>query len=105
MNKQPAPLCKTCGKREWGHTCQPPRSLRGRQPIPIKDATHLHTAPKGAKVALLPSGHALVAPINAQPYLVSPEGEVEVVTPKFDKVAYQREYMRLRRAKQKKAKK
>jgi len=72
-----APLCRTCGKREWGHVC-------GFWVVPRGEAK-----PVERVEVVVPE-----APPPAPVVSVKKPGE-------FDRVAYQRELMRRRRARAK----
>jgi hypothetical protein len=69
-----APKCRICGQRHWGIVCALEKSSRGEP-----EAANLRATKSQA--------NAVVAPSPREP------------NPKFDRVAYQREYMRKRRAK------
>lgn len=74
-----APKCKICGERHWGHECGA-------------------IAPKTAKI--IPKTKPLLT-IKRENPIITGLKEVIEYTKKFDRNAYQRDYMRKRRAKDK----
>lgn len=118
-----APKCRTCGKEHWGTICNnfaseprreapaPVASIRPTNPrSPSKRDASAHD--KASSVAA-PQGKATLVGTDSEtpadheghaaPSGASSGSDVEAVTPpKFDRAAYQREYMRKRRAEKKK---
>lgn len=79
-----APKCRACGKREWNHVCG-----SGAPPLVVPEYL-AEAAREQYKGPFIVSGPILAAPR-------APRGT-------FDRVAYQREYMRKRRAAEKRQK-
>lgn len=87
-----AAKCHTCGKAEWNHICAgPPVRRRGKQEFPEK----------GTKAALK-SEEGQIAAVPIDVVEVQPAGKRKrAPRGSFDRTAYQREWMRNRRRRQK----
>ena len=81
------PKCRFCGEPHWTN-----------EPHKISGTTVVATVPPGTRlVALKDDGVVAVHP-DMKPLLITKKG-AEEIEPKFDRVAYQREYMKKYRAK------
>jgi hypothetical protein len=81
-----APACRVCGKREWGHTCLASGVSDTRVEVPEGRSRRAErrVSEKGGRSDRL-------SPVEVSRSLVEVKGG-------FDRVKYQREYMRRRRS-------
>jgi hypothetical protein len=91
-----APKCKICGERHYGLCSQP----RGRNaPTQAQPPELVRTVPAAGVAAgeTAPNRQLTVEELGGPFCGIIAHETTQLATPKFDRVAYQREYMRKRR--------
>jgi hypothetical protein len=100
-----APKCKTCGKRHWGKCLEPISGVSyGAHTIHGIEPSHtvLNVDPKQPIVVHFSGGSVTLK--SGEMLTFDPLGKPVVSTKvPFDRTAYQREYMRKRRAKERRS--
>lgn len=86
-----APICKICGKSHWERICASSSKL------PVQDVPTSESIP-------VPQIQKLTAPRSTPSVSTADDLKTESPSAKFDRVAYQREYMRKRRVEQRRQK-